>query len=270
MEPKFNSNIVELENIFNPNSVCIFTDSSCWKYKENNSVGVTAPAYMVWIGDVCVESGYNILHNASSDQGELRALLLGIAASYKYKMSGIQNVRLFSDSAYSIKSVRDWIFTWVNSTDNCGGNYLGINGCTKNQDYILDIVYTILGNGYYVELYHTKGHMNNRKHRDIKITKNVFGKQNPFMPPISTRLASRLDFCNDTVDNYSTTMLAASIGDLNYTHQNTLAVPFVYDYNKGSINMNHYLSLVNNHGYQYIESDNSSPDDWKKIAIRKD
>ena len=100
-------------DLFNKDSICIFTDSSFKSAKPGDprSPGTTAPAYCIYNGNICIDQGFHILHNSTSQQGELYALLLGVYNSFKYR--NYKHIRIFSDSQNSIFSVRQWIFGWI-------------------------------------------------------------------------------------------------------------------------------------------------------------
>ena len=78
---------MKLTDIFNDNSVCIFTDSSFKNMSndKNIAVGITAPSICIYIGTDIVYQDFYILHNSTTQQGELYAILMGVMKSYLYK-----------------------------------------------------------------------------------------------------------------------------------------------------------------------------------------
>ena len=236
---------MKLEDLFNSQSVCIFTDSSFKKDKNlpaNVSIGTTAPAYCVYINDQCVEQGYHILHNSTSQQGELYAMLLGVMTAYKYR--AYQHIRLFSDNQNAVFSVREWIFKWVRETNN-GKNTLGPSGRINNQDYIMDIIYTIISNNIFIELYHVKGHVNIKDRESVLNSKYLFERSNPFVGRVYDDLIYMLAMGNNAVDEYSTVMLRSHIGDDRYNVEGlTPAVTIGY----APFDMHNYITLVNKGG----------------------
>lgn len=207
-----------IQDLFNDESVCIFTDSSFKNMSKdkNIAIGVTAPAICIYIGTKLVYQDFYILHNSTTQQGELYAILLGIMRSYFYR--NFKHIRLFSDSQVSIFGIRDRIFKWIRQT-NEGKNILGDNGFIKNQDYIMDIIYYILSNNISIELYHVKGHVN-KSYENIVHAKNVFKSSNNITEHIDDALIYMISDCNNYVDNYSTRKLYNNINNPMYFTDN--------------------------------------------------
>lgn len=204
-------------DLFNQDSICIFTDSSFSKdpnCPKNKAIGTTAPAFCVYNGDSCIQQGYQILPNSTSQQGELYALLLGVFNSYKYR--NFPHIRIFSDNQNAVFAIRERIFKWVEDTEN-GKLVLGDNGDICNQAYILNIVNTILYNNIFIELYHIKGHVNIKNEATLKQAKDTFRKSNPFVGRIEDdTLIYQLALGNNCVDEYSTAMLYTYLFQVNY------------------------------------------------------
>lgn len=232
-------------DLFNPESICIFTDSSFKKDKSmpgNTAIGSTAPAYCVYNGDYCIEQGFHILHNSTSQQGELYAMLLGVMAAYKYR--AYPHIRLFSDNQNAVFSVREWIFKWAMETAN-GRSTLGPGGRINNQDYIMDIIYTIISNNIFLELYHVKGHVDIKSWESIKHSKELFERSNPFVGKVDDALIYQLAMGNNAVDEYSTVMLRSHIDDEKYKIDGmTQAVTIGYT----PFDIHNYITLVNKDG----------------------
>lgn len=228
-------------DLFNDQSICIFTDSSFKNESPDKKVaiGTTAPAYEVFQNDICIETGFHILHNSTSQQGELYAVLLGVMAAYKYRDS-FPYIRLFSDSQNCILGIRDRIFNWVRNTNN-GNVMLGDNGTLKNQDYIMDIVYTILSNNIPMEFYHQRGHVNLNKYQSIIEARELFKRSNHIYGFVEDALIYTISQMNNWVDEYSTLMLHNNISDPAYDISNlTPAITIGY----APFDMQQYYSLV--------------------------
>jgi ribonuclease HI len=196
---------MKLKDLFNKDSICIFTDSSFKNESKEKSIaiGTTAPAVCIYNGTELISQDFSILHNSTTQQGELYAILIGVMKSYLYR--DFKHIRLFSDSQVSIFGIRDRIFKWIRET-NEGKSILGENGSIKNQDYIMDIVYYILSNNILIELYHVKGHVK-RSYDSIVHAKKVFQSSNNINEFIDDALIYMISDANNTVDNYSTQML---------------------------------------------------------------
>lgn len=235
--------IATKEEFFNDETICIFTDASSQDpiFSKGIKSPYTAPAYCVYHNNTCIEQGATILLNSSSQQGELYALLLGVQASVKYKG---YRIKIFGDNQNAIIGIREWLYKWVIDTNNFR-NILGPDGRIKNQDYYMDIIYTILGNQIPLELYHVKGHVNIRDFGSLAHAKELFVRSNPFVGnEITNELAYFIAMGNNVVDNYATTFLKSYLDNRECTTSGEFAVHF--DYSK--FNMNEYLSLVNRNG----------------------
>lgn len=228
-----------VQDLFNNESVCIFTDSSFKNMSKdkNIAIGVTAPAICIYIGTKLVYQDFYILHNSTTQQGELYAILLGIMKSYFYR--NFKHIRLFSDSQVSIFGIRDRIFKWVRQT-NEGKNILGDNGFIKNQDYIMDIVYYILSNDTPIELYHVKGHVK-KSYEDAIYARKVFKSSNNINEYVDDALIYMISNYNNFVDKYSTDMLYKNITNPIYFTDNLKPVLYI---GYANFNTDQYYKLV--------------------------
>ena len=109
-------------DLFNDNSVCIFTDASLCK-KDN--ITYICSGVCVYMNDLLVNQVYEILVDCTIQQGELYAILLGVREAVKYT-NIFKSIRLFSDSLTSILALRERLFRWINQKD-CEGNLRGYN-----------------------------------------------------------------------------------------------------------------------------------------------
>lgn len=204
-------------NIFNNNSICIFTDASFKRNpecKSGTAIGTTAPAYCVYYNNSCIEQGFDILHDSTSQQGELFAMLMGISASYKYR-NLCNYIRIFSDSQNTVFAIRDRMFKWVSDTNN-GKKFLGKDGSIKNQDYLMMIVNEILTNNIPLILYHVKGHVNIKNEGNVNRARKMFIQSNPFATGINNNVICKIAMGNNAVDEYSTVMLRNNIDNPRY------------------------------------------------------
>lgn len=201
-------------NIFNQNSVSIFTDASLKTVNGRTSV---CPGCCVYIGDILVYQNYHILHNATVNQGELYAIMMGVMESVKYR--NFEKIRLFSDSQTSIFAVRDRIFKWIsNSQDNVLRGYDGTE--VSNIDYIMTIIYYILECNINIEFYHVKGHIKYVDYYDIQRAKSVFAKSNFINDNIDDELIRQISIGNNQVDRYTGLMLDMYINEQRFNIDN--------------------------------------------------
>ena len=234
-------------DLFNSDSVCIFTDSSFKespKCKSGTSIGTTAPAYCVYFNNSCIEQDFHILHDSTSQQGEMYAMLLGIRASYRYR-NWCKYIRIFSDSQNTVFAIRDRMVNWASSTNN-GIKILGSDGSIKNQGYLMMIVNEIMSNNIPLILYHVKGHVNIKSDPSIISARKTFLQSNPFITKIDNNDIYRIAMGNNAVDEYSTVMLRSNIDNPRYKISKTSKKEISVEYYKFDINR--YSKLVNYKG----------------------
>lgn len=226
------------EYFFNEHSICIFTDASYRRNRDykhgDTSRGTTAPAAMVYHRYDLIDQDFNILHNTTSQVGELHAVLLGVMLAYKYRN---YRVRLFSDSQNSIFAIRDRIFKWVRSQE-AGNNVLGDDGSLKNQEDIMQIVYYIISNNFPMEFYHVKGHVYD--YYDYDHAQEVFKYSNGY--DIDLKTTQLLGIYNNRVDEFSTAMLRRYENSKKYNTKG-FKVPITIGY--APFDMGNYFNLVN-------------------------
>ncbi len=238
---------LRLVDFFNDHSICIFTDSS-FKRNEKCSdsyIGTAAPAYSIYHNNVCIDKGFQFIYDATSVQGELYAVLLGIQAASRYKLN--YEIRLFSDNQTAICSVRDWIFDWVKETYD-GKQTLGPRGRIKNQPIIMNIIQSIVYNNIPIELYHVKGHVNIYNPEKMDNAKMLFLTSNCFhLSPdnIDDKLIQAIAIGNNDVDQYSTEMLKMYYQDRRFRTVEPIEIGY------HSFDLAKYRMLINSQNIYY-------------------
>lgn len=192
------------KDLFNKNTICIFTDAS---YCSDNN-GSTCSGYCVYYDDILVEQNFIIETSTTTQRGELNAILLGVDASYKYRN---YKINLFSDSQTSIFAIRDRYTRWYKDT-LYGMKILGDDGTIKNQDLISSIITRIAENKIPISLYHNKGHVKTYLKEDFQHAKDVFRKSNNIYEEIDDALMFQICNGNNQVDAYTRFMLYNYIG----------------------------------------------------------
>lgn len=220
-------------SLFNNNSVCIFTDSA---YTE----GSICAGFCTYRNEIIIDQGYNILHDNTSQRGELLGIYMGIMNAIYYFNLGFK-VRLFSDSLNSILAIRNRIFKWVQDTRNGSCTYLGQDGSIKNQDYIMNIIYLILYSNIQIEFYHVKGHVKIDDISSLAYAKEVFKTSNGF-GDVEDELIRLLANANNQVDRYLNTMIGLYLNEESHNH---LEIPITFDYTD-RFDPEEYRKLVNN------------------------
>lgn len=226
--------MLRYSDLFNRNSVCIFTDASCIKV---NGVTSTCAGVCVYSDNILIDMNHYIYHNESSQRGELHALSMGIDIAYKYYKYG-KVIRIFSDSLNSILAIRERMFKWVKEE-----NYLGPNGTIGNQDIILNMIKAIEVYNIPLELYHIKGHVNENNTNHLEISKDMFMRSNYITQDISNQLLIAIAIGNNQVDNYTREILNYEYRDMKYIH-NRNAIVYEYDQNRQFVNFDYIRSLI--------------------------
>lgn len=226
--------ILKKLDMFNKNSICIFTDASYTNFNGTNSVCSGA---CVYFKDLLIDQTFDIMHNSTVQKGELHAILLGVQKAFEYR--NYKSIRIFSDSQTSIFAIRDRIFNWIRRNKN--ENILGEDGTIQNLEFIMDIIYEILSNGIRIEFYHVKGHVKTNDYDSIKNAKKVFMESNHIAIPVEDELIYSLAIGNDQVDRYTGYMLENHYYDQIYNTSNlTKAVSIGY----APFNVSKYHELV--------------------------
>lgn len=188
-------------NIFNSESVNIFTDASL--SKDGDDV-IVCSGFGIYIGDVLIDQKFDIIHRSTISVGELTAIRMGVYEAIKYQR--FPYVRIFSDSQSSIFAIRDRIFNWVNQAQN--GKLLANDGALiANQELIMEIVYYILQCNLHIEFYHIKGHIRFNDFDELQHAKEVFSDSNFITDKIDDILIRTISMYNDQVDKYTGIML---------------------------------------------------------------
>lgn len=216
--------MISKSQLCNNRSVAIFTDASL---KTVNGVTSVCPGYAIYLNGVLIEQNFYILHNATVNQGELYAIMMGVYASVRYRQIG--QLRLFSDSQTSIFAIRDRIFKWINNVKEDDGLLRGGDGqVILNQDRIMDVIYLVMAQNLPIEFYHLKGHINPNDANDMKKQREVFARSNGLTDTIDNELLRWISQCNDYIDRYTGIMLDMHIADQQFVqHPNAITMGYV-------------------------------------------
>lgn len=230
--------MITKETLMNEKFINIFTDASIYNLKVSGKVQETigCPGYVIVHNNRIIDQGFTILRNSTNNIAELYAILLGVSMAKNYPD---YTIRLFSDSQLSIFAIRDRIFKWIkNSRD--GILYTGEGTPVANQEYIMNIIYTILNNNIKIDLYHQKGHVDIFKEKDILNAKNVFRISNYLTDyKINNEFISCISYYNNFVDDMTRRNLHSHLSSI----QNIGTIePFEYVYQEFDIDK--YKELI--------------------------
>lgn len=220
--------ITTKEDIVNPNSICIFTDCSFSKYDKyivlpdgsTKLIGVTAPAYCIYVGDHMVEQWYNIVPGLSSQEGEHYAIMLAIQAVYRY--SHFPKINIFSDSLTTVCAIRERNIRYMYDDPN--------RLAKMDQKYLIEPIYDLMNNGIPIDFYYVPGHVKMRSDDSIQSAKVSFENNNPWVGKVDLPLVRYIAMGNNAVDEYSTTMLRSYCDSTRPSMYNQYISPIQYFY----------------------------------------
>ena len=198
-------------DIFNTDTLNIFTDASIYKYPDGFTVSAPGCECVANDGEknVLLDSCYdlnNLVYGSTNNDGEIRAIYLGVLYALKYK-DYFKYINLFSDSNLCIQTLTNWIYTWCLSKDANGIIYTGGGTPVMNQSVIVSIIDTIVHFGLSINFYHQKGHVNMsaaslQKAYDDFIKTNKLQRYN-----VDREFIKTISFHNDSVDVKTKEML---------------------------------------------------------------
>ena len=237
--------ILRNENIFNKDTLNIFTDASITTIRKpghNETIG--CPGAYVIGGDKELDLQTQILRNSTNNNSEITAIFMGVLEAQKYR-NYFKYINIFSDSKISVFGLREWIFNWINNTNN--GVMLSSTGKpVANQDIFLKIIYFIINNNLNINLFHINGHINSNNIAQILEAKKTFITSNHINLDVDEELIKNLEIANDVIDRTTRNIL------LSQTYEPVdKCNPFI-NYNSNSIDIKKYSNLIG--GNNYYES----------------
>ena len=243
----------EMQNYFISDEVLnIFTDASIKRIRNENSF-IGCPGMVAYIGYRELNRRLEIIRHSTNNESEIRAIQMAIEYVYEYipLFPYIKKINIFCDSKISVYGLREWYKNWFSDIKN--GELYGSSGKVKNQKYFIFIIKAIEQLGFPINIYHLRGHMNNKQWQFI----DSFYKENHiagYNNKMNKDLAEYLIHGNDEVDVY--TGIVDKIDTSNipilYRREN-LVSPFNYTDLINSINLNVYEQLIS--GYNNFKEE---------------
>lgn len=193
---------MDIKDIFNPETLNIFTDASIKTLKDTGET-LGCP------GAVCVgtnldgstyvlDEAYFIERYATNNSSEIKAVSLGISKALQYR-NNFKQINLFSDSMICIHGLREWLYNWLRCIYN-KVMYSSSGKPVANQQTFASILNTIVANNLYINLYHQKGHVSLINNSSLENAANVFKKTNFLQDEPSLNLISQISGYNNMVD----------------------------------------------------------------------
>jgi len=185
-----------------------------------------------------INENYQILTDTTVNRSELHGIYLALEMQNRYRYI-YNDIHIFSDSALSVKGLRDWFFSWNKGNKNYFTN--SSFEYVKNQDMFKYVAYYILNNNLNVNLHHCKGHINISEPHSIKRAIDTYKTSNGC--DIDKNTALTISFYNNMVDNKSREYLNCYLS--NYVPISyTISYP---EYDKGKLStedIRKYASLI--------------------------
>lgn len=190
--------ILKTSDIFNNESVNIFTDASVTKKQwEHGKETIGCPGFCTVINGNIVNHFECIDRYSTNNKSEILAIYYGILEAMKYQ--NFKYINLFSDSKISVIGLRDWFYNWTQNINN--GIMFSTSGTpVSNQEIFLKILYTVIQNNIRVNLFHVKGHVNPLNKTHIIDAKKVFIETNYMKTDVEDDLISTICYYNNIVD----------------------------------------------------------------------
>lgn len=190
--------MLTFEQFFNPSTLNVFTDASM------NSYGTIAcPGALCVFGEVDkklpmlrTEFTCMIHKNVTNNIGEALAVQMGLFMALKYRNFPI--IRIISDSQVTIFGIRDRILNWRESKKK-PGVLIGSNDTIKNQEYFLEMLYTILEANIPIQFLHQQGHTSFTE-KGLETAMHVFKVSNGIRDDVDPDIIRAISQYNNFVD----------------------------------------------------------------------
>ena len=227
---------MNINDIFNEESINIFTDASIYQLPSREYMG--APGYLVVHNNAVIENGCYITDNTTNNNSEIKAIRMGVQAALKYK--GLYpKIRLFSDSQLCVFGLREWIYKW--RADKTGSILLSSSGTpVANQDIFLEIANYIVMNNLEIELFHQRGHIALTSPDSVIKATDDFNKFNGCDADIE--LVKQLSYYNNMVDDITRQHLQAKYFESQYVYQDACRFNFI-----NKVDLGKFYELTHNH-----------------------
>lgn len=96
----------------------------------------------------------NTTNNIAEATGVLRAVQYAIC-----QRNNFDQINIFSDSQWCIRSITTWVFGWIAIIDSNGVMYSSNQEPVKNQNLLSEIIMEVVRSGIKLRFFHCKGHV---------------------------------------------------------------------------------------------------------------
>lgn len=193
---------MDTKDIFNPETLNIFTDASIKTLKDTGETLGCPGAICVGTREdgstYIIDEAYYIERYATNNSSEIKAVSLGVSKALQYR-NNFKQINLFSDSMICIHGLREWLYNWLNCIYD-GIMYSSSGKPVANQQTFSSILNTIVMNNLRINLYHQKGHVSIINNSSLENAAKVFMKTNFLQEEPTLSLILQLSGYNNMVD----------------------------------------------------------------------
>ena len=196
--------MITLNDVFNSQSLNIFTDASMNGYGTSGCTGIC-----LVFGEIDrrfpllnTQTHNQIIKGCTNNFAEAEAIREAVYAALMYK-DKYPVIRIFSDSLICIDNLRKRIVTWKISKKNGVGEFIASGNVAKNQEIFTEIMYVMTENNMSIEFLHQMSHTNFTNSNSLENARNGFIKNNNIADEIDMELIRALSFYNNYVDRVS-------------------------------------------------------------------
>lgn len=193
---------MDIKDIFNPETLNIFTDASIKTLKDTGETlgcpGAICVATNQNGATYILDEAYFIERYATNNSSEIKAVSLGVSKALLYR-NNFNKINLFSDSMICIHGLREWLYNWLRCIYD-GTMYSSSGKPVANQQTFASILNTIVMNNLSINLYHQKGHVSIINNNSLENAAKVFMKTNFLQQEPSIDFISLISGYNNMVD----------------------------------------------------------------------
>lgn len=225
--------MISKSSFCNEYTINIFSDASIMQKKNGNKIEyyIGSPGVSILYADTKIGEYSEVYTKVTNNFSEIRAIFLAVwyARYYRNTYPQITNINIFSDSKISIFGLRDWMFKWINNSND--GVLMSTSGVVKNQEHFIKIIKFICDNDLSIRFYHVRGHHDHNTMKELINFRNSFKRENHIYDMIDDNLVKYLIRGNSDVDYLTRKPLRDKhLVDASFELECYGHVPITYDY----------------------------------------
>lgn len=196
--------MITLNDVFNPQTLNIFTDASMNGHGNSGCTGVCCVFGTIdrRFPLLNTQTHNQIIKGCTNNFAEAEAIREGVYAALAYK-DKYPIIRIFSDSLICIDNLRSRIISWKIRDNKGVGEFIASGNVAKNQEIFTEIMYVMTENNLSIEFMHQMSHTNFTNSSSLEHAKAGFIKNNNIITDVDMELIRALSFYNNYVDRVS-------------------------------------------------------------------